>query len=125
MPIYVFQHPETEEYTEVVQGMNDDHIHIDDSGVEWKRIFFAPGMTMDTEVDPYNQSDFIKATSNKKGSLGEVMDYSKELSQRRADKDGKDPVREKFLRQYEKDTGRKHRAEAKVYESDRVRVEYD
>jgi len=125
MPIYVYQNPVTEEYVEVVQGMNDDHSYIDEEGVQWRRIFFAPNANLDSQVDPYSHSDFMKATENKKGTIGEMMDYSKELSQKRQDKEGKDPVKEKFLRQYEKRQGRKHQSEARVYESKNVRVEYD
>ena len=33
MPIYVYQNPDTEEYIEVLQGMNDDHIYVDDKGI--------------------------------------------------------------------------------------------
>ena len=27
MPIYVYKHPEKEEYIEVLQGMNDEHVY--------------------------------------------------------------------------------------------------
>ena len=125
MPIYVYQHPQTEEVIELLQGMNDPHEYTDAEGIEWKRVFFAPNANFDTEVDPFSQSDFMKATANKKGTIGEMMDYSKELSQQRAEKTGKDPVKEKFLKGYEKRTGEKHSSEKKVYESKNVRVEYD
>jgi hypothetical protein len=125
MPLYVYEHPETQETIEVIQGMNDPHEYIDPQGVEWNRVFFAPNASFDTQVDPHSHQDFISATANKKGSLGDMMDYSKELSEKRAAKDGKDPVREKFLRNYEKNTGRKHKSESRVYESKNVRVEYD
>ena len=123
--MYVYQHPETEEYIEVLQGMNDDHIYMDKEGVNWKRIFFVPNASFDSQVDPYSEADFFKATANKKGTIGEMMDYSKELSEKRASKEGKDPVKEKFLKDHKKEHGRKHKSEAKVYESKNVRVEYD
>ena len=34
MPIYVYRHPEKEEYREVFQGMNDEHVYSKD-GVEF------------------------------------------------------------------------------------------
>ena len=125
MPIYTYQHPQTQVYKDILQGMNDDHVYIDEEGGEWKRIFYVPQMSMDTEVDPHSSSDYLKATANKKGTLGDLMDYSKELSEQRASKEGKDPVRDKFLKEYQKNTGRKHISEAKTYESDKVKVEYD
>ncbi len=124
MPIYVYQHPKTEEYIEILQGMNDDHEYTDDEGTPWRRVFFSPNANFDTEVDPYSQADFMKATANKQGTMGDLMDYSKELSQRRAEKEGKDPIREKFVRDYEKKHGRKPMSEAKTYESKNVKVDY-
>lgn len=125
MPLYVYEHPQTQDSIELLQGMNDPHEYIDDEGVEWNRVFFVPNASFDTQVDPHSQSDFLKATANKKGTVGDMMDYSKELSEKRSDSEGKDPVREKFLRNYEKNTGRKHNSESRVYESKKVRVEYD
>lgn len=125
MPIYVYQHPKTEEYVEIIQGMNDEHEHTDKEGTKWARVFFAPSANFDTQVDPYSHSDYMKATANKKGTIGDLMDYSKELSDKRAEKEGKDPIREKFFKETEKNTGHKHKADNKVYESKNVRVEYD
>tara|TARA_R100000008_G_scaffold86896_1_gene82579 strand:+ start:6701 stop:7075 length:375 start_codon:yes stop_codon:yes gene_type:complete len=124
MPIYVYEHPETQESIEIIQGMNDAHEYIDDEGVEWRRVFHVPQMSMDTQVDPYSESDYLKATANKGGTIGDMMDYSKELSQKRAEKDGTDPIQEKHFKDYEKKNKRKHPSKAKVYESKNVRVEY-
>ena len=125
MPIYIYKHPDKEEYTEVFQGMNDEHNHFDEDGLEWKRIFTTPGMTIDTQVDPYSSSDYIKTTGSKKGTVEDLQKLSKELSQMRAQKDGIDPVKQKFYADHKKKTGRKHQGESKVYESKNVRVEYD
>ena len=38
MPIYVYKHPEKDEYREVFQGMNDEHSYAE-GGVQWKRVF--------------------------------------------------------------------------------------
>ena len=40
MPIYLFQHPETEEVAELFFGMNDEKKYIDEDGTEWKRAIF-------------------------------------------------------------------------------------
>ena len=126
MPIYLFQHPDTDEIIEVVQGMNDEHLYKDDNNVEWNRLFTTPNATFDTQVDPFSQSDYKKATENKKGTLGDLMDYSKDLSRERASKNGGvDPVAEKFYTDHEKKTGQKHPSKAKTYESKNVKVEYD
>lgn len=126
MPIYLYQHPETEEVVEVVQGMNEDHSYVDNHGTKWTRLFTSPNANFDTQVDPFSRSDYLKSTENKKGTMGDLMDYSKELSQERASKNGGvDPVAEKFYSDHEKKTGQKHPTKAKTYESKNVKVEYD
>ena len=127
MPIYVYKHPEHEEYREVFQGMNDEHIYSED-GVEWDRVFLSPNASIDSSVDPFSKQQFIDSTYNKKGSLGDVMDYSAELSAKRAEKSGgKDPVKEKFYDDYaKKRNGAEHpNRKSRTYESKNVKVDYD
>ena len=126
MPIYIYQHPKTKEVIEIIQGMNDKHVHVDSCGVKWQRLFTSPNASFDTQVDPFSQYDYRKATEGKKGTLGDMMDYSKELSSERASKNGGvDPVAEKHYKEHEKNTGMKHPSKSKVYESKNVKVEYD
>lgn len=102
MPTYLFANPENEnDIIEVVQAINEDHSkHIKDGKI-YLRIFTIPNMAVDTICDPNSASDFVKVT-NKKGTIGELMDRSAELSAKRADKDGLDPVKEKFYENYSK-----------------------
>ena len=97
MPEYLYQNPETGEVLSIIQGMNDEHKFVDDQGLEWKRIFLNPTMSVDTqEVDPFSEKQFVEKTANMKGTYGDMIDYSKELSQRREEKLGKeDPLRRK------------------------------
>ena len=126
MPFYLYENPESGEVIELMQGMNDEHVYIDPNGLNWTRLFTSPNANFDTQVDPFSQSDYRKATDNKKGTLGDLMDYSKDLSEQRASKNGGvDPVAEKHRDRHEKNTGQKHPERAKVYESKNVRVEYD
>ena len=126
MPIYLFQHPSTEETIEIIQGMNEDHSYTDAHGTKWNRLFTTPNASFDTQVDPFSSSDYLKATENKQGTVGDLMDYSKDLSQERAAKNGGvDPIAEKFYSDHEKNTGKKHPTKAKTYESKNVKVEYD
>lgn len=109
MPIYLFQNQETEEITEVFFGMNDDKKHIDENGLEWKRIFTVPNASIDTKIDPNSAKEFVQKTGNKKGTVGDMLDLSAELSAKREAKDGKDSVKEKFFEDYKKKTnGKKH-----------------
>ena len=127
MPIYVYKHPEQEEYREVFQGMNDKHIYSED-GVEWQRVFLSPNASIDNSIDPFSNRQFIEATANKKGTVGDMMDLSAELSAKRSEKaGGKDPIKEKFYDNYAKErNGAEHpNRKGKTHESKDVRVDYD
>ena len=102
MPIYVYKHPEKEEYIEVLQGMNDEHVYVDEKGVEWKRVFYSPQASIDSQTDPFDNHAFVNNTGNKKGTYGDIMDHSKEMSQKRKDKLGYDPVQKKYFQEYSK-----------------------
>jgi hypothetical protein len=108
MPQYLYQHPESEDVIEVFQHMNDVHEYVDETGVKWNRLFTKPNASIDTEVDPYSSKDFVKIT-NKPGTMGDLWDRSAELSNKRSEKEGKDPVKEKFYDSYsKKHNGSKH-----------------
>ena len=62
-----------------------------------------------------------------KGTVGDLLDASKEMSQKRAESNGGvDPVKEKYFKKYsESRRGAKHPDEIKKgYESDNVKIEY-
>ncbi len=128
MPIYVYKHPDHEEYEEVFQGMNDEHVY-EKGGVKWERVFLAPNASVDSEIDPFNNRHFIDATANKKGTYGDILDFSKEQSEKRAaQRDGVDPVKQKYFDNYSKERkGAKHPKEIreKGYESKNVKIDYD
>lgn len=111
MPLYIYKHPDKEEYTEVVQTMNEEHVYFDKEGLQWKRVFTKPTMSIDTQkVDKYSAKDFVKYTANKAGTVGEIMDAAKEMSEARAaENGGVDPIKEKYYEQYAKDRkGQQH-----------------
>ena len=92
MPIYIYQHPETDEYIEVIQKMNDDHVFTDDAGVKWNRVWVTPNAAMDTNANPDSSRQFVDKT--KEWSVGEMWDYSAELGEKRKSKRGYDHVGE-------------------------------
>lgn len=112
MPFYIFKNPHTNEVKEVLMSMNDEHKFIDSDGLEWERVFTIPQASIDTKVDPFNKVKFLEKTS-KAGSIGDLWDRSKELSEKRAEKrDGVDEVKQKFFDKYKKErNGRMHPAE--------------
>ena len=112
MPLYDFQNPETGEIKEICLSMKEDKVYIDKEGVEWVRLFSIPNAAIDTEIDPYSSKDFKKITDNKKGTYGDMLDRSRELSEKRISKDVKDPVQQKWVKDWSKKRGgRKHPAD--------------
>jgi hypothetical protein len=102
MPLYTYEHPETEETIDIIQGMNDKHVYVDEKGVTWKRVWDIPQASIDSGTDPFDNKAFINKTANQKGSYGDIIDQSKELSQKRKDKLGYDPVQQKYFKEYSK-----------------------
>jgi hypothetical protein len=92
MPTYVFKNPDKEEYVEVVQKMSDDHVFMDSEGVEWERVWTSPAATMGMNSSPDSEGQFVDKT--KGWNVGDMWDYSKELSDKRKSKRGFDNVGE-------------------------------
>ena len=126
MPVYIYKHPEEEIYKEIVQTMSESHVYSED-GIEWKRVFTVPQTSIDTNIDPFSQNQFRERTGSKKGTVGDLLDYSAEQSRKRSEVIGsEDPVKRKYFDDYaKKRKGQKHIADKKVYESKNVKVEYD
>lgn len=103
MPLYTYIHPETEKTIDIVQSINDPHVYIDKDGIEWKRVFSVPEIntqgTLKADCSPREFSEFTK---NKKGTFGDMFDRSKELSEKRKKIYGKDPVKEKYFKDWSK-----------------------
>jgi len=123
MPLYSFTHAETGETKDVYFGMNDDKIFNGEDGTEvglWKRVWHKPNASIDSQIDPYNANDFINKTGAKKGTIGNIMDASKELSMKRAKDMGVDPVQQKHFDNYKKTRhGREHPEERKSKKIDK------
>lgn len=107
MPEYLFEHIETHEVHTAVFHMTEDKIYRGPKGKDkpetWRRVWTKPRMSVDSvAIDPYSAADYVKAT-NKKGSVADLWDRSKEMSLKRADKEGgQDPVKQKFFEGYSK-----------------------
>lgn len=129
MPVYVYQHPETKEVLELVQGMNDEHEYTDENGVKWDRVWFPSELNTTGNIDPWNKNDFINQTKDQSGSYGDLLDRSAELSNQRAKENGGvDPVKEKYYKDYKNSRGgaeHPHKLKKKSWENKNWRVDYD
>jgi hypothetical protein len=98
MPEYIYQNPETDEYVIIIQTMNEKHELVDENGLEWKRVLTCPKLNIDSDVDPFNKNQYLDKTKNMKGSMGDLMDQSREMSEKRAAIcGGTDPVKSKAM----------------------------
>ena len=105
MPEYIYEHPQTKEQVTVLQSIHEDHSY-EIEGVVYDRVYTVPQASIDTHVDPYSKKDFRKIKAD---NVGDMWDRSRELSQIRAEKEGRDPVKEKYFKDYSKRTkGKKH-----------------
>ena len=108
--------------------MNEVHEYHGQNGDEndWKRVFHAPQASIDTKIDANKATAFLEKTRNKKGTYGDMLDYSKELSDKRADQNGGvDPVKQEYFNKYSKErNGAKHPEQMKTFENDKVKVDY-
>ena len=128
MPIYIFEHPETEEQIELFFGMNDEKCYTDQDGVKWKRVFLGSQLSTEGKVDPWNNADFVNKTGNKKGTLGDMMNLSSELSaQRAAQNGGVDPIKEKYYKDYSKARGGAQHPDQKkkTFENKHIKIDYE
>jgi hypothetical protein len=112
MPIYTFENPNTGEIVDVIQSMNDDHVYTDENGLNYTRVYYSPNTAIDSQFDAFSSKDFAEKTRSKKGTIGDLINKSKELSEKRGGA-GNDPVLKNFYSSYQKDNGVKHSNEIK------------
>jgi len=117
MPIYSYRNGLTGEERDIVQRMNDTHEYHGENGEEgvWKRLYRPIRAAFGMSVDPNNPKAFIEKTGKQKGTYGDLIEQSKELSEKRAAQHGGiDPVKEKYFKEYsEARNGAKHSEELK------------
>ena len=100
--IYVFEHPETGEIKEVFQRITEDHFFIDESGVEWRRVYTPTNFSVDGRVNAFSSKEFVEKTAKEGMSVGDMWELSRELSSKREKSAGKDPVKEEYKKNYSK-----------------------
>ena len=130
---YTFRNIETGECVEIEMPMKNYKHYQGVSGDEdcWEQVYETPQISMrnstSAKVDPFSQKEFVDRTGKMKGNVGDMLDYSKELSEKREAAHGKeDPVKRKHFQKYEKLTGKKHlQDKKKVYENKHVKISLD
>lgn len=102
MPIYLYQNPKTKQVKEIVQSVHDKHEY-SENGIKWDRIFTAPEVNTQEKLNVNSsEKDFARVTGNQRGTVGDLWDRSAELSEKRKKVYGKDPVKEKYFKDWSK-----------------------
>ena len=110
-PEYLYEDPDTGEVKSVFQKTDDKHEYKEE-GRRFSRVFTVPNASIDTKIDPHSERDFVEKTKDKKGSMGDLWDASREASAKRKEAYGTDKVKEKYLKKYsEERKGLKHPTE--------------
>lgn len=111
MPLYCFQNKkgQAKDFFFTMSAAPSIGEEIEIEGAVWTRVPSLPNATIDGSIDPFNTQQIMEKT-NKKGTMGGLFDRAKELSEKRAAKaGGKDPVQEKWFKEYAaKRQGKKH-----------------
>lgn len=79
--------------------MSDKHEYVDSDGTTCQRIFFSPNTAIDSSANPHSEKQFSEVAKNKKMNVGDMWDYSKELSEKRG---VNDPIKVKYNENYSK-----------------------
>jgi hypothetical protein len=131
--IYLFKHQITNEIIEVSMPMKDYKPYMGENGDDenWKRIYTVPQVNIGdasiARMDPNDSIKFMDKTSKLRGTVGEIQDLSKELSEKRALRSdtGEDPIKRKHFDNFEKKTGKKHLHDKKnVVKKNGVTIDY-
>ena len=101
MPLYIYEHPTTGETKEVIQSVHDKHEYLED-GISWNRVFTKPNASVSSLIqDPFSSKEFVEKTANKKGTVGDLMNYSREFSEARENKAGVDPTKQQYYKDWQ------------------------
>lgn len=110
MPEYLYQNPKNNKVISIIQSIHDNHEYIDEDGLKWNRVFTSPQLnTEGTLSADCSAQQFSEFTKNKKERFGDLWDRSSELSEKRKKLYGKDPIKEKYFKNWSKKRkGKKH-----------------
>lgn len=107
MPEYLYRNPNTDEIVCIVQSVHDEHTYSED-GVQFERVYVPLNNSIGSKQDGSYEA-FKKATTNKKITLGDAWDISRESSEKRASSQGRDEVKREYFNNYaEKRQGKRH-----------------
>ena len=66
MPEYVYKHPKKEQYIELVQSVNDEHIFYDEDGLKWDRVYSPINFSTHSKIDAFDTNIIMIAIDRAK-----------------------------------------------------------
>ena len=129
MPIYTYknQNGEEKDFILSIEEMEGNRTITDDSGETWQKTvnLFSAGSDSVSNIDPFDKDSFMRATEEKTGEVGDLLDISEEMSRKRAEAcGGEDPVKRKMFDDYEEKNGTKHLEDkVETFEDDNVIID--
>lgn len=112
MATHQFIHEESGEIIEVrvpTDAPIVQHQRQEIDGKVYKRVYSAPLAAKDTRFGDCSATDFRRKTTDKAGlKVGDMWEISAEMSERRKQRQGHDPVLEQHYANHEKEYGEKH-----------------
>ena len=100
MPEYLYRNPKTGEIICIVQKINEEHSFVFE-GVKYERVYTPVNLSIDSNIDPSSETDFINKTKAK--TYGELWDASAEMSSKRAERNlGIDTIKVNYKKEYSK-----------------------
>jgi len=109
MPLYDFQANDGEVLSVIMdtkQPLEAYHEQVV-NGKVYKRIYHIPNMSVDSRPG-VQIKDFERATSNKKLTVGQMQEISRDMHLKRVEKEGQDTVKETWYKEYEQNVGQPH-----------------
>lgn len=112
--VYQFRNKKTGKIIDIVMPMKDYKHYRGENGNEdfWERVYDLPQVNIGNAkvIDPFDSKSFVDKTGKMSGKYGDLLDYSSELSEKRAAlAGGEDPLKRKYFDEYKKKTnGKKH-----------------
>lgn len=129
--VYQFKNKKTGKIVDIFMTMKDYKPYRGENNNEdhWERVYDIPQVNIGNAsvVDPFDKKSFVNKTGNMSGKYGDLLDYSSELSERRAAlAGGEDPLKRKYFDDYKKKTnGKKHvKDRPKKIETKNARIEF-
>ena len=111
MPVYEFAAEDGKVISVLVRLDEPDSARAQQTvdGKVYKRVYSAPLASHDSIPKDGSRKEFWAATTAKNIKVGDMWELSKEMSEKRAAKNGGvDPVKAQFYKDYEKRMGSKH-----------------